>query len=325
MSGERIALRRQSGLTLVELMMALTLGLSLVMAAAALLVSGKAAYTAHDEGVRIEESGRYAIESISHAVRQAAYHNWDYAAAPADLAEISAGLAGLDAQGQTEAHGLERSAGSSVNGSDVLALRFAGSGAGPKGDGTMINCAGSGVPQPASLESDRGWSIFYVGAGRAGEPELRCKYLGDTSWQTDAIVRGVESFQVLYGLDSDADGLPNRYLTATAIDGLDASAGLASPGSETAKQAIDRNKRTHWKKVVSLKLALLVRATQAGKQGATDGQFNLFGDDYARLYQAGDPGSTIFEAQLPAPSRNRQRKVFASTIYLRNQNSGGGT
>ena len=60
-----------------------------------------------------------------------------------------------------------------------------------------------GVAVPHDEPMRRGWSIFYVAANGDGEAELRCKYRGASGWGADAIVRGVDSFQVLYGVDTD--------------------------------------------------------------------------------------------------------------------------
>src|SRR5689334_16682729 len=85
--------KREAGLTLVELMVSITLGLLVAMAAAALLLSSKSGYTAQDDVTRLQETGRYAIESITRAIRQAAYENWDKDEAPVlSTAEISANI-----------------------------------------------------------------------------------------------------------------------------------------------------------------------------------------------------------------------------------------
>lgn len=323
MSGRHAAGRRQYGLTIVELMVALTLGLLVALAATALLVSSKTSYIAQDEGVRVQETGRYAIEAVTRAVRQAGYENWDSdAAALTGDPAMSANIAGLDARSlQESTAGIDAPLATSVNGSDVLAIRFAGAGNGANGDGSMLNCAGFGVPEPVEIENDRGWSIFYVAADRSGEPELRCKYRGKTSWNTEAIARGIESFQVLYGVDTDADGLPDRFLKASAIDELDNA--LVLDGFNAVARARDKNRRTHWKKVMIVKVALLVRGAENARTGAAPMQYELFGADYADRHGAADIGTRIRHANLPAATRNRIRKIFSSTIQLRSQTAGG--
>jgi type IV pilus assembly protein PilW len=314
----------QAGLTIVELMVSIAVGLLVVLAVTALLLSTKTGYIFQDEGARLQETGRYAIESITRAVRQAGYENWD-TGATAMLAppEISANIAGLDASGLKESEiGIEAPLSKSVNGSDVLAVRFTGSGSASGGDGTLLNCAGFGVAAPIDLETDRGWSIFYVALDKSGEPELRCKYFGKTSWNTEAIARGIETFQVLYGLDTDDDGVPNQFLNASAISKLDKQ--LVLDGPNAAERLFDKNRRTHWKKVVTIKIAILARSGQVVRADARALHYDLFSKEYGDTYGSSDIGTRIDEAKLPPASRNRHRKVFASTIQLRNRVAGSG-
>lgn len=316
--------KREAGLTLVELMISIILGLLVAMAAAALLISSKSGYTAQDDVTRLQETGRYAIESITRAVRQTAYENWDKDEAPVlATADISANIAGLDARSlNSKLAGIESPVMKSINGSDVLALRFFGAGTGKNGDETIINCAGFGVAAASEAEAGRGWSIFYV-AESNGEPELRCKYLGNGSWSSDAIARGVESFQVLYGVDTDKDGLPNQFLTATAINALDDA--LILEGADETAKATDKNRKTNWKKVVVVKVALLVRGSQPARTDALVAQHDLFGKEYSDANAGTDIGTQIKETNLPTGVRNRLRKVFTLTIQLRNQIAGSQT
>lgn len=316
----------QGGLSIIELLVALSLGLLVAMAAIALLLSSKAGYTEQDEGTRLQETGRYAIESVTRAVRQTAYENWDRDEAPiVATGVISANIAGLDAQSlkDVDSPGLTGTGSASVNGSDVLAVRFFGVGPGTKGDGTVLNCAGFSVGAPrsqASASEDRGWSIFYVAKGTGGEPELRCKFHGRTKWDSDAIARGVESFQVLYGVDTDADGLPNQFLTASAINRLDDA--LVPAGADSTVSTGDKNRKTYWKKVVVIKVALLVRGSQNAGPGDADARYDLFGKAYSDANAAVDQGVLIKASGLPVTVRGRLRKVFSITIQLRNRMGG---
>jgi prepilin-type N-terminal cleavage/methylation domain-containing protein len=207
---------RQDGLTMVELMVAITVGLLVLLFAAAMLVSANRGHAAQEEAARLDDSGRFALETIARAVRQTAYVNWDRADAgiAADPA-APARVAGMDNRSLVKtAEFISDPRPDVANGSDVLALRFAGAGPGKDGDGSMTSCAGFGVS-----EMEEGWSIFFVGRSALGDTELRCKYRGATSWGADAIVGGVDSFQVLYGLDTDvpADGLANLYVNAGVV------------------------------------------------------------------------------------------------------------
>lgn len=317
--------RSEAGVTLIELMISMALGLFVVMAASALLVSTKSGYLAQDDDVQMQDTGRYAIDIIARAVRQAAYQNWDTAGAPvAATASLGPTLSGLDARSlRSRTAGIESLVVPAVNGSDVLAIRFFGSGTGDNGDGTILNCAGFGVAAPPAaeaMEESRGWSIFYVAHDASGEPELYCKYRGDTSWASQSIARGVESFQVLYGLDTDMDGLPNRLLNATAINAMDDA--LVLQGANAAERAVDKNRKTHWKRVVAVKVALLIRGAHVTRGENLMAGYALFGEDYANGHANVDAGVRIREADLPRAVRGRARRFFTSTIRLRNGSLG---
>jgi len=280
-----------AGMALVELMVALAIGLLLILASAALLLATRSAYLLHDDRARIEESGRYAIDLISRAVRQAGYRDWSAAGAGGGA---PAPVSGLDAQALRDAtDGIAGPYGGAVNGSDVLALRFDGS-----GDASMHNCAGIAV---AADEAGGGWSIFYVAKDSGGEPELRCKYRGSRGWNSEALVRGIEDFQVLYGIESEGDGMPRRYVSATVLD------------RDAASQP------DLWQSVAAVKIALLVRGTQRNLDGGQ--RYDLFGAGYTNA-GGPDPGVHIDEAQLPAASRGLTRSLYAATIHLRNRGGG---
>ena len=310
---------RQQGLTLVEMMIALTIGALVMLAASALLVASSGSYRQQSEAVRLNDGGRYALDTIERAVRQAALVSWDGKGAPVGAqAGDSASVSGLDARSVSKnSDGIDTPLVGAVNGSDVLALRFAGAGAEAGGDGSVLNCAGFGVGAARSAQ-ERGWSIFYVAIDADGEAELRCKYRGEKSWGADAIVRGVDSFQVLYGLDTDVppDGVANQYLNASAINALDDALVLA--GGDADARARDKAARSFWKRVVSIRVALLLHGEPGSRPDKLPLQFDLFGKDYSDVHGSADAGVRIDEALLPAAQRGRLRKLVESTIALRN-------
>lgn len=282
-------MKRARGATLAELLVALAVGMAAMLMAAGMLVSANAAYLAQMDAATLDDAGRFAIESITRAARQAAFVNWDRV----DVAG-PARLAGLDARSLSRTSaGIDDPLADSVNGSDVLAVRFPGSGAAAGGDGSAVNCAGFGVG-----ETDDGWSIFYVARNGRGEAELRCKYRGSGgsgSWGADAIVAGVDAFQVLYGVDTDdpPDGVANEYVSASVLDARGANS---------------------WKRVAAIRVALLLHGAQAAQ--AQPKVHDLFGRAYSDGFTLADTGVRLDEARMPEELRRRQRKLFATTISL---------
>ncbi len=301
-------------------MVALAVGALLGLLALAMLGMANTGYVLQTQAAQLDDNGRYALDMVGRALRQTGWQNWDGTTGPIELdAAAPAALDGLDAHSLGRAgEGIEVAAADVANGSDVLAVRFDGAGAAPDGDGSVVNCAGFGVPAEQGPPS-RGWSIFYVGRGADGETELRCKYRGHAGWAADALVRGVDSFQVLYGLDS-TDGAPgpsHGFVTASTLRALDAALVLAAP--DAAGQARERQRRTYWKRVRSVRIALLLHSERGGGGEGEPALFDLFGKAYSDAFAGSDPGTRIDEARLPPDLRARARRVVSASFTLRNR------
>jgi len=324
-----VARRRQSGFGLSELIVAAALGLLLTLVAASLLVAANANFLNTGASTRVDDSGRFALAILGQALRQAGYDGdagtgahassgpgsgpgpgpgTDPAAGSAPGPAPSSGsgpdispppIVGLDAASLKAAGaGIDNPLPSEVNGSDVLAIHFKGS-----ADGASVNCAGF------EEGGEHAWSIFYVAEGADGAAELRCKYRGKTSWASDAIIRGVDSFQLLYGLDTDTprDDIPNLYVSASAINVMDAD--LEPVGATEAERAKDLALKSNWRRVATVRVALLLH----GEFGSRPPGSQLLRHE---LFEGYPP---IDEAALPVPLQRRVRRVFISTFAVRNR------
>lgn len=302
----------QHGLTLVELLVALVLGMLIVLAAGATLVYASASFAAQAQAAAIDDGGRFALELIGRSARQSAFVDLDRDQAAPLATDTPARVSGADAATLVRASaGIEDLRDGAINGSDVLALRFAGSGPAPDGDGSMLSCAGFSV-----AANEDGWSIFYVARSSTGDTELRCKYRADNGWSADAVVGGVDSFQLLYGLDTDtpADGLANRFVTASAVNALDAA--IAPQGETAAQIEQHRQRRSFWKRVASLKVALLLHGRAPSTRERELAEYRLFGEGYN---DADDRGSLVREAELQPALRYRERRLVSAMFTLRNR------
>jgi type IV pilus assembly protein PilW len=76
--------------------------------------------------------------------------------------------------------------------------------------------------------------VFYVGVGMGGQPTLfrtffsqdeAGSFVNDTNGRVlpEELVEGVENMQILYGVDTDADAMPNTYLPVNQITSANAS------------------------------------------------------------------------------------------------------
>lgn len=294
---------RQRGLGLVELMIASALGLVIILAAIGLLLVSRNTYITLDEKIALQETGHFALATLTRSVRQAGWATWPVSTREPG-SELHAGIVGLDSRSlRMSSDHIESPIAAVSHGSDVLAIRFDGA-----ADASMLNCSGFAVED--ADHSWSGWSIFFVGGERNSEPELRCKYRGKNSWRTEGIARGVESFQVLYGINTDGSGLPNQFVNASRIEQLNAEL----DGDDEEEEAVN----DYWSKVVAVRIALLVRSSRNVDDAGPMPPYHLFGKSYSMLHGARDPGTVIAEADIPVQVRARMRRVFMTTIMLRN-------
>ena len=305
----------QQGLTLIELLIATVLGMFVVLAVTSLAISSKSAQSAQNDAATLQDTARFALNNISHSVKQAGYVNFDQAASSIQTENLTASIVGLDAGSlKATTYGVDFP-GTSKNASDILAVRFFG--AGISADNTILNCAGFGVPAVTSqntAEKERGWSIYYVANDVDTEPALFCKYNGKSNdgdvtesyskFTAQAIARGVESFQVLYGIHT---GNTTQFLSATQITALDSDI-----------SASDLNKKTHWKKITAVKVAMLIRGAENSRLDPSPTTYNLFGENYGNNMGAADKDTQIDESDIPLSQRKRLRKIVGMTIQLRN-------
>ncbi len=318
-AGTSPSLTAHRAFTLVELLIATALSLLLVLAATTLFIGSRSIHLTQDDAIRLQDTARFAMETIGRSVVQAGFADAGAEQASDDFTVSAiAPVAGLDNRSlKSTMPALQSPVAQTVNGSDVLALHFAGSGASDEGDGSVINCAGFSVGRadPENGLPDRGWSIFYVAKDHTGEPELYCKYRGKNAWATAAIARGVESFQVLYGVGETSDSVPTHFINASQIDHLDSN--LSQPGMISQARQQNLRDQTHWKKISQIKVALILRGSQAVRSDRPTQRWNVFGSAYAEAYGDSDPGVHVNEANLPLATRHRLRKLYRADFQLR--------
>lgn len=291
---------RTRGFSLVELMVGMALGLIAAAAAGAALLAAHAAYLATTDRVLIEERGQRALAIASMLLRQA---GWPGEPASGSASPALPVVSGADNCGQPAMAAVPACAKAAVGQGDALLVRFSGSGrpaAPAQPDDTMTDCSGYPVAaRTAGTEATAGYvaeNLLYVAAGADGVPQLLCRYparrnglIDGSGWTSGALVRGVESLQLRYGLDLDHDGRPERFETASTIPALGEAA---------------------WQRVVAVQIAVAVRGDRPGS--ATPVQGNGSGPVWPAGTAAGD---------LPpaaAATAGKARRVFAATVRLRN-------
>ena len=296
---------RQGGLTLTELLVSLVLASIITLAATALYSVTVSSYKTVDAAQELQDSGRFALEVIGQAARMAGYQN--YAQRDGSGNDNSRRFAATtfptvrgfnnstiksstlnDGDGATDNGGLNRS--------DTLAFRFHGSSKrnnAVEADGSIIDCLGTAKSYPANPD-DVGLSLFSVAVDTSGEPALRCT--SSTSTTPQPIVKGVETFQVMYGLDAD-----------------DPAKRMGTPIKWVSGQNITTT--TDWVKVVAVRVGLVIRGDVGSSQGASA---KVAENDFYPLGKEFTGTSTEAGLKFTAPNDGRLRRVFNATFKLRN-------
>ncbi|MGH8651231.1 MAG: PilW family protein [Gammaproteobacteria bacterium] len=346
----------QRGLTLVEIMVAVTLGLILTAGLIQVFVSNKQAYRVQEGLARLQENGRFASDFITRDLRGAGFLGCAGNTTPVVNTLNSAGLLpwnfasliqGSEATNTTAWNpALDGSIVSALGGRDVLTVRRSvgdavpviGQAPGappgsnpitvalaacpvppnplcdfdtppnpiamisdctnaavfqvtnPNPSGGTINHASPGGAAPGNATTDLGKDFtntaevvrlstitYYVRqTGTAsGRPALWHQVGGAAAQE---LVEGVEDMQIRYGVDADADRVPNQYLQANAV--------------------------TDFNNVVSARVDLLLQSIEDNLTNAPPRY------TYNGVTCPGGAG---------CPTDRRYRQVFGATVGLRNK------
>lgn len=296
------------GLTMVEVMIALAVGLILTLGAVQIFISSKQGYRANEGIAQIQENGRYALHFLARDIRGGSF--WGCAQDAEMESQVNnTGPVDFDDEPVIGDDG----------GSDTLTLRMADQSTGVAVSTQMANpgdpvvvadSSGFAVGDVAVITDCASADVFMVTANNvgtgalshaAGAPtngiqndsaQLRKSYGTDAmvfeanettyqinanglqrtiNGQAQALVDDVAGMQILYGVDADTDRVPNAYLTATEIDG---------------SGTLD------WPDVLSIRVQLLIRSRNDGVADTPqqqvwdfDGDGNVDDAPDNRLYQ----------------------------------------
>jgi len=298
----------QQGLSLVELLVALAISLVIVVAASAFFLSNSRSRDTQDAASLLQDNARFATEVITRSIQQAGYQNYIWSTVGAagrrevlppsdeqpDIRGYNNAAAGTSTDFSSSSWGNNKSS-NRVNNSDALMVRFQGSGSG-SGDGSMIDCMGRPQPAPA-VAGDRAYSIFEVYQSGTTEPELRCKYV-TTDINPEPIVRGVESLQFLYGVDTDNDSIADTWKNAQQVDN-----GCSGTGCIT-----------NWQQVRTVRVGMVLRSPTAVAVSSATGTSTLspLGVYFSQGLSSSPDTLTVNNAD------GRLRKVVTFTVNVRN-------
>lgn len=176
----------QVGLTLLELLISLSLGLLLAAGIGTIYVGSNQTYRVQEQNSRIQESGRYALELIGRSLRQAG--SWNIPLSPIDN---QTGFSG------TPITATDGGAGTPPP-PDTVTVQYDGIAGDRDCEGTVL-AANAIIQETISLDT--------------ANLELECEGT-DVDVASSPLLSNVEDLQFVYGIDSTGDQSADRYVAA---------------------------------------------------------------------------------------------------------------
>lgn len=185
--------RLQTGSSLVEVMVAITIGLLLLSVLVMIFTSTKLAQSNQSGLAQLQDNQRTAMTMINTIVESAGY----YPSPQTQTATTALPASGAFAAGQSIT-GTSGAGGAS----DTLTVRFATA----PGDG-ILNCNGSSNTGSSN-------TIYINQFAVNNNNQLTCAL---NSGAAQPLVDGVSKMTVLYGVDTNGTGSANQYFSASAL------------------------------------------------------------------------------------------------------------
>lgn len=193
--------RAARGFTIVELMVALAIGLALTVVIAQLFLGSRQTFRTTDDVSRMQENIRFTYQLLTRTIHLAGYKTSPNTRVEDIFNAATPVLAG--AEGATAAA------------PDTFTVRFQGSSNGPgAADGTVVDCLGR--PVGAGVMST---NIFTLQVGANGANALFCQSLldGAAAQGPSELVSDIETMQVAYGVDTDNNLVVDSYVPANLV------------------------------------------------------------------------------------------------------------
>ena len=285
-----ISKKSQAGLSLIELMVAMTLGLILLGGIIQIFLSSKQSYNSVMSSSQVLDNGRLALHFMNGATAKAGYWGADNDVTDrnygADTGLIADQYTGIFPENQwLFGENNDTSDANVLDGTDELWLRFSGD-----ADVPMITCTGEAV---SSTQIAIEHYFVRVLTGSEILPSLVCESTimgfdqasgivtvpGTPSTNSTVIISGVENMQLQFGVLNNVGGENARFFSANNITAV------------------------NWQRVNSISVSILAASdNEVAPQDRTTG------------YQ-------MLDVTTSAPNDKRARRVFNQSTVLRNPNN----
>ncbi len=321
-------LKKLAGISLIEIMIAMVLGLMLTGGVLQVFASSKQSYKVHNAVSRMQEAGRMGLEIITRDARMADYWGCftdglnivnnldsagtgyiDFSAGGVDGVDGAAGTpdtlifrggsdSGLGLEppyGPQASANVKVAAGNGLEQDDILFVSDCSSGdifqvtnANPDGSGVLVHNTGSGSPGNYN-------------ATNPGCPGTNAHCLSKI-YGADATVYAAR--EITYRIGPGSEGqlalFRNDQEFLDGVENLQVEYGEDTDGSGTANYYVPADQVVDMQNVISIRFALVTRSYDDNLSGGLNQNFNVLGTNFV----AAD---------------NRLRQVYTSTVTIRNR------
>jgi len=284
----KIDLRKNSGFTLIELMVSMGLGIFFLGIAMSFLLSSRVAYSTQDVNSRLQENARFAMDELAASIRMASYVDLMTRDAEIPTGQFYSGACGSFDPCTADGGG---------NNPDRIAVLMNP----PPDDGTDQDCIGMPLSANAATAAISMAAYVYSIGDDAGVSSLMCQtFLVDEDGVATAVnatpqvlVSGIDDLQVLYGV-TDVENVQaydtqiQRYINADAVEALDVPEGAITP----------------WVDIAAVRIALLANS---GLNDTSDTQSS-------RSFK-------LLDAPNKSYTDKSRRQIFTTTVTINNARS----
>lgn len=326
--------QKQQGLTLVEVMVAMTIGLVLLGGVVTVMSSSQNTYRVNEALARMQENARYAFQLLSRDIRMAGYRGcvgdvvamtnvlndsasflWRFdqplegfeataanSWAPARPSEITSPLGSRDIIVVRSVEGSHAKVISQVSESAVLIIE---AGSDIKTGNTVLasNCQGVTVFQATGVSSVSGQKAVAHAGSPGGPPGSNAVVELGRSFTNGEVARiSTRS----YYIRTNPGGIPSLYRKRGSEKAEELVEGIENMqirygeiGEDQVPNYQPANLVVDWNKVVSVRIDLLVQSVEDGV--------------------ASQPQAYTFDGNTVTPTDRRLRQAFSTVISLRNR------
>jgi len=243
---------KQYGLSLLELMIAMVLGLFIIVGISYVYINGKKSSITNDQVSMLQANGQAALQELTSIIQHAGYSS--NSVAPFEDIFIRTAISTSSCTDSTDSVSSPALFSAMINNNpdhgDTIGVVYLGD------DTLNLDCAGNELPATCRLESgaprdaSKIYNQFFVAENAAGIPALNCS--GSRTSASVEIAEGVENIQFVYGEDINTDGVADRYVNSASV--------------------------TNWEEVVSVNVAVLIRSLQPVARTNTARSYQLSED-----------------------------------------------